>query len=88
MPFLPCKGGKQLKKYKNFLCRIPEMRPGKRRSSMLEYAPVCYGMPEYAQVKIKMYFSVFECKQAKYYKFIEKVFINITFMHLYTVLCT
>lgn len=55
---------------------------------MLEYAPVCYGMPEYAQVKIKMYFSVFECKQAKYYKFIEKVFINITFMHLYTVLCT
>ena len=64
------------------------MRLGKRRSSMLEYAPVCYGMPEYAQVKTKMNFSVFDGKQAKYYKFIEKVLINITFMHLYTVLCT
>ena len=55
---------------------------------MLEYAPVCYGMPEYAQVKTKMNFSVFDGKQAKYYKFIEKVLININFMHLYTVLCT
>lgn len=26
---------------------------------MLEYAPVCYGMPEYAQVKTKMYFFLY-----------------------------
>ena len=39
---------------------MPGMRLGKRRSSMLEYAPVCSGMPEYAQVKTKMHFSVFD----------------------------
>lgn len=39
---------------------MPGVRLGKRRSSMLEYAPVCYGMPEYAQVKTKMHFSVFD----------------------------
>lgn len=38
---------------------MPGMRLGKRRSSMLEYAPVCYGMPEYAQVTTKINFSVF-----------------------------
>ena len=54
----------------------------------IEYAWVCTGMPEYAQVKTKMYFSVFDWKPAKYYKFIEKGLINITFMHLYAVLCT